>query len=325
MGYARSVKFVSVDQMNARTPPDTNKCTNTRPSWVYPHFGPKSSYSQRLAFHVRRCFSACRQLRKVEMGSVPDNYQCPWGRRAAHSSQEPPRAAQSSQEQRWHHTDEANVAHVVTIDVQAPFEAQGRGFEHCKWPGVGTIPSTIDASQLDTSREPHFICKSDMRIANDGNAYTPAEFLNWYGHRLAFYKWSVAAELPEHYTVPPPIPAIRDNEPLPVRHFHDGVPWIDSSPSLFVMPPGLNLEDIARVFQAMPPVIRLANIRLRLEARSNEQQPGELESVSSSSSSSSSGSDMPALVMPHAEIMQEPFDTHTLSAESDAYELCMDP
>jgi hypothetical protein len=68
---------------------------------------------------------------------------------------EQPRAAHSSQEQRWHHTDEANVAHVVTIDVQAPFEAQGRGFEHAhgKWHGiVGTTPSTIDASQLDTSR-----------------------------------------------------------------------------------------------------------------------------------------------------------------------------
>jgi len=74
---------------------------------------------------------------------------------------EQPRAAHSSQEQRWHHTDEANVAHVVTIDVQAPFEAQGRGFEHAhgKWHGiVGTTPSTIDASQLDTFREPHFIC-----------------------------------------------------------------------------------------------------------------------------------------------------------------------
>ena len=77
MGDARSVKFVSVDQVSARTPPDTNKCTNTQPSWVYTHFGPKSSYLQRLAFHVRRCFSACRgkrrcfsacrQLRKVEM------------------------------------------------------------------------------------------------------------------------------------------------------------------------------------------------------------------------------------------------------------------
>jgi hypothetical protein len=52
---------------------------------------------------------------------------------------EQPRTAHSSQEQRWHHTDEANVAHVVTIDVQAHFE-------------------TIDASQLDTFREPHFIC-----------------------------------------------------------------------------------------------------------------------------------------------------------------------
>ena len=63
---------------------------------------------------------------------------------------EQPRAAHNSQEQRWHHTDEANVAHVVTI------EAQGRGFEHAHI--VGTTPSTIDASQLDTFREPHFIC-----------------------------------------------------------------------------------------------------------------------------------------------------------------------
>ena len=30
MGDARNVKFVSVDQVSARTPPDTNKCTNTR-------------------------------------------------------------------------------------------------------------------------------------------------------------------------------------------------------------------------------------------------------------------------------------------------------
>ena len=44
--------------MSARTPPDTNKCTNTRPSWVYPHFGPKSVYLQTLAL-------ACRQLRKA--------------------------------------------------------------------------------------------------------------------------------------------------------------------------------------------------------------------------------------------------------------------
>ncbi len=29
----------------------------------------------------QRCFSACRQLRKVKMGSMSENYQCPWCRR----------------------------------------------------------------------------------------------------------------------------------------------------------------------------------------------------------------------------------------------------
>ena len=54
-----------------------------------------------------------------------------------------------------------DASQLDAIDVQAPFEAQGRGFEHAhgKWHGiVGTTPSTIDASQLDTFREPHFIC-----------------------------------------------------------------------------------------------------------------------------------------------------------------------
>ena len=48
-----------------------------------------------------------------------------------------------------------DASQLDAIDVQSPFEAQGRGFEHAhgKWHGiVGTTPSTIDASQLDTSR-----------------------------------------------------------------------------------------------------------------------------------------------------------------------------
>ena len=121
MGDARSVKFVSVDQVSARTPPDTNKCTNTRPSWVYTHFGPKSSYLQRLFFHVRRCFSACRQLRKLEMGGVPDNYQCPWCRRI-NGGYSPdgvhyPICTQGPFSCLWHHWHDHNRERKTVVDL----------------------------------------------------------------------------------------------------------------------------------------------------------------------------------------------------------------
>ena len=58
---------------------------------LYPHCGSKTCYLQRLAFRKqrcfsaccvkRRCFAACRQLRKIKMGSVSENFQCPWCRR----------------------------------------------------------------------------------------------------------------------------------------------------------------------------------------------------------------------------------------------------
>ena len=55
----------------------------------------------------------------------------------------------------WHPTTIPSTIDASQLDVLAPFEAQGRGFEHGHGKGhgiVGTTSSTIDASQLDASR-----------------------------------------------------------------------------------------------------------------------------------------------------------------------------
>ena len=55
----------------------------------------------------------------------------------------------------WHRTTIPSTIDASQLDVLAPFEAQGRGFEHGHGKGhgiVGTTSSTIDASQLDASR-----------------------------------------------------------------------------------------------------------------------------------------------------------------------------
>ena len=52
----------------------------------------------------------------------------------------------------WHRTTIPSTIDASQLDVLAPFEAQGRGFEHGHGKGhgiVGTTSSTIDASQLD--------------------------------------------------------------------------------------------------------------------------------------------------------------------------------
>ena len=100
-------------------------------SCVYPCFGPKSSYLQRLAFQVlfrcllasraRRCFSACRQLRKVEMGSVSDNYQCPWCRRTnggyAPDGVDYPICTQGPFSCLWHHWHDNDRTSETVVDL----------------------------------------------------------------------------------------------------------------------------------------------------------------------------------------------------------------